>query len=220
MALPWLMILDTALGFGNVVRKMRGRSTGEVAEPLARSVRPNRWLEARLAGVFVAALREAFDRDHERLEMERAQVQAERDRAARVLRLELVRQAGDRETGRLRLVAGVAAACWLAALFVVSGLADATTAARVAFSGGWLLLLGSLAGSLAAQLRISRQMERIVRLELSARTDVVEVGKVSRVDTWESDAEIEPVTAGVGGAAAPWLLVAGLAFVVLGALLM
>jgi hypothetical protein len=220
MALPWLMILDTALGFGDVVRRMKGRSTGETAEPLARSVRSNRWLEARLAGVFLAALREAFDRDHERLEMERAQVEAERQRAARALRLEIVRQAGDRETGRLRLVAGVAAACWLAALFFVSGVVDSTTPARVVFGCGWLLLLASLTGSLAAQLRVSRQMDRIARLELGTRTDVVEVGRVSLVDTWGHDDEIEPVTSGAAGAASPWLLVAGLAVVVLGVFLL
>jgi len=220
MALPWLMILDTALGFGDVVRRMRRRSAGELAESPVRSVRSKLWLEARLAGVFLAALREAFDRDHERLQMERAQVEAERQRAARALRLELVRQAGDRETGRLRLVAGVAAACWLAALVVVPALIDSSASARVVFGGGWLLLLGSLTGSLAAQHRVSRQLERIARFELRTSTDVVEVGSVSLVDARDHHDEIEPVTSGVGGAAAPWLLVAGLAVVVLGVFLM
>ena len=220
MALPWLMILDTALGFGEVVRRARRPSTGEGSESPMGSVRPSGWLEARLAGVFVAALREAFDRDHERLEMERAQVEAERHRAVQALRLEVVRQSGDRETGRLRLVAGVAAGCWLAALFFVSGLIESTISARAAFGGGWMLLLASLAGSFAAQLRIARQMERIARLELSTRTGTGEVGKVSLVDTWDQDAEIQPVTAGVGGAAAPWLLITGLAVIVLGVFLM
>jgi len=218
MALPWLMILDTALGFGEVVRRAKRRSRGEI-EPVKQSSRSNRWLEARLAGVFVAALREAFDRDHQRLEMERAQVEAEQRRAARALRLELVRQAGDRETGRLRLVAAVAAACWLAALFFISGLGGSPPA-RVAFGVGWLFLLGALAGSLSAQRRISRQMEQVVRLELSTRTDVIDVSDPSRAETWEPDEEIEPVTPGAGGLIAPWLLVAGLTVIVLGAFLM
>src|SRR6185436_9870926 len=72
-------------------------------------------LEARLAGVVVAALKEAFDRDNRRLDLEREQAQAERLRAERALRLELARQAVDREIGRLRLTAGVAVACWLGA---------------------------------------------------------------------------------------------------------
>ena len=38
-------------------------------------------LEARLAGVVVAALKEAFDRDSRRLELERDQLAAERLRA-------------------------------------------------------------------------------------------------------------------------------------------
>ena len=74
-------------------------------------------LEARLAGVVVAALKEAFDRDTRRLELEREQLEAERERAERALRLELQRQAGDREIGRLRLLAGVAVASWLGTLF-------------------------------------------------------------------------------------------------------
>ena len=65
-------------------------------------------LEARMAGVVVAALKEAFDRDSRRLELEREQLAAERQRAERALQLELQRQAGDREIGRLRLLAGVA----------------------------------------------------------------------------------------------------------------
>ena len=51
----------------------------------------------------VAALKEAFDRDHARLELERGQLEEERRRAAAALQAELRRQAIDRELGRLRL---------------------------------------------------------------------------------------------------------------------
>src|SRR6185295_19692398 len=60
-------------------------------------------LEARLSNVVVAALKEAFDRDHARLELERAQLEEQRRRAEEALRLELRRQAADRELARLRL---------------------------------------------------------------------------------------------------------------------
>src|SRR2546430_13789583 len=59
-------------------------------------------IEARLTNVVVAALKEAFDRDHARLELERAQIEEQRRRAEEALRLELRRQVLDRELGRLR----------------------------------------------------------------------------------------------------------------------
>src|SRR5919109_3053376 len=115
MAVPWLRIIDTLIGLTDLAR---GRRTPPPppADPEAQlQVDPTRpgalgGLEARLAGVVVAALKEAFDRDTRRLELERAQLEAERERAERALRLELRRQAGDREIGRLRLLAGAPAA--------------------------------------------------------------------------------------------------------------
>ena len=46
-------------------------------------------LETRLTSAVVAALKEAFDRDHARLELERAQLDAERHRAEAALGLDL-----------------------------------------------------------------------------------------------------------------------------------
>ena len=56
-------------------------------------------LETHIAGVVVAALREVFERDSRRLDLEREQADAERQRAERLLRLELLRQAGDARSG-------------------------------------------------------------------------------------------------------------------------
>ena len=83
-------------------RACRERASAAVAaaddpEQLAVSERGGP-LEVRLAGVVVAALKEAFDRDHQRLELEREQIEAERMRAERLLRIELARQAGNRES--------------------------------------------------------------------------------------------------------------------------
>src|SRR5437899_7869057 len=103
MPVPWLQLIDAALGVANFAR---GRKTAALAEAphhqLDTTGRVPAGIEARLAGVVVAALKEAFDRDTRRLELEREQAAAERARAERVLRLELHRQAGDREIGRLR----------------------------------------------------------------------------------------------------------------------
>src|SRR5688572_22853620 len=112
-------------------------------------------LEARLTNVVVAALKEAFDRDHARLELERAQLDEQRRRAEEAMRLELRRQAADRELGRLRLLAGVALVGWIGSvLLLVARLADASTASRAVVAAGWVLLLAALGAAFSAQGRI------------------------------------------------------------------
>jgi hypothetical protein len=113
-------------------------------------------IETRLTNVVVAALKEAFDRDHARLELERAQIEEQRRRAEEALRLELRRQAVDREIARLRLLAGTALVGWLASvalLFIHSG----GVASRAILGIGWLLLLGALGTAFNAQGRVSAQ---------------------------------------------------------------
>jgi len=119
-------------------------------------------IESRLTHVVVAALKEAFDRDHARLELERAQIEEQRRRAEEALRLELRRQTVDREIGRLRLLAGTALVGWIAsiaALFVH----QASTPSRVVLGAGWVLLLGSLGAAFTAQGRVNA--DRIDRPE-------------------------------------------------------
>jgi hypothetical protein len=152
-------------------------------------------LETHLTGVVVAALKEAFDRDSRRLDLEREQIEAERQRAERVLRLELLRQAGDREIGRLRLTAGVAVASWIGTLFFSARLIGGTLSARIALGSAWALLLAALAAAFMAQSSIGK---------LLARVDL------------KHEQTIEPT---VAGAVAPWLIVAGLAFAGLAALI-
>src|SRR5687767_157272 len=113
-------------------------------------------LEASLTNVVVAALKEAFDRDHARLELERAQLDEQRRRAEEAMRAELRRQAADREIGRLRLLAATALIGWIAsvALFVAR-LGTASTNARVVIAVAWLVLLGALGAAFTAQGRVS-----------------------------------------------------------------
>src|SRR5580704_4641701 len=113
MPVPWLQVIDAALGVANFARG-RKPPPGEGSQQLGVGGQATGGLEARLAGVVVAALREAFERDSRRLDLEREQLEAERQRAERALRLELQRQAGEREIGRLRLLAGVAGTAWIA----------------------------------------------------------------------------------------------------------
>src|SRR5580765_962016 len=107
MPLPWLGVIDTLLDVANLALSRKSRRPAEETESSAVAARSGGQLEARMTGVVVAALKEAFDRDANRLDLERQQAERERLRAERMLKLELLRQAGDREIGRLRLMAGV-----------------------------------------------------------------------------------------------------------------
>jgi len=205
MDLPWLRLIDIALGVTDLARSRKIRKMSEDAgDPASQQLEtaagrggPIGPMEARLAAVVVAALKEAFDRDTRRLDLERAQLDAERERAERALKLELLRQAGDREIGRLRLLAAVAVALWLGTLFFVARLMGGPVGARVAVGAGWLLLLGAIAMSFVAQSQVASALGRA-----GATAD-----------------PHDAASPGVAGALALWLIVLGLALVGLAVLM-
>lgn len=198
MPIPWLQLVDAALGVANFARgrKMPEPPT-DSGQQIDAASRAPAGLEARLAGVVVAALKEAFDRDSRRLELEREQLAAERQRAERLLRLELHRQAGDREIGRLRLLAGVAGAAWIGSLLLLSRVAAGGLGARITLGAGWLLLLAAIAASFTAQSRVA------------SITDALLSG----------DDDRRAIGSGGAGAVALWLMMCGLLLVGLAALL-
>ncbi len=159
MPVPWLSLIDVALGLSDVVRRTRGRHADTESRQLAapQSASMLGGIEARLAGVVVSALKEAFDRDSRRLDLEREQMEAAHQRAERLLRLELLRQSGEREIARQRLIATAATAGWVAAL-VLSAWVPAAGAARVLLGFGWVLLLAALLCSFVEQARQSRAL--------------------------------------------------------------
>jgi hypothetical protein len=113
-------------------------------------------LEARLAGVMVAALKEVFDRDTARLELERSQIEADRKRAEEALRAELRRQAADRLLGQLRLIAVVATGTLgvSAALGIwMPGMRGGV--AKWLLGGGWLLAIAALGSVFAGWQQVS-----------------------------------------------------------------
>ena len=202
MPVPWLRILDAVIGVTDLARSRRIKTMSQEHEPSAPLQQrgpggPLAGMEARLAGVVVAALKEAFDRDRHRLELEREQVEAERARAERALKLELLRQAGEREIGRLRLLAGVAVACWIGTLFFSARLIGGSVGARVALGVGWALLLAAVAAAFSAQSSVASALDR-------ADPDL------DRRDAAPS---------GFAGAVALWLIVFGLAAVGLAVLI-
>jgi hypothetical protein len=204
MALPWLRILDAVIGVTDLARSRKMKSlsrTGgdpESLESLGQRL-PLQGLEARLAGVMVAALKEVFDRDNRRLELERSQAEAERERAERVLRLELLRQRADREIGRLRLLAAVGVVGWLGTLSFASRMVE--TSSRVMFAGGWLVLLAAVATSFAAQAQVAAAVER---------------AKGAADGMWD---DRDAVWSSAPGSISLWLVVVGLALVGLAILL-
>lgn len=189
----WMRVLDTVSGLAQMSGKFwQRRETALETDPASPGGAGARGgaLEARLAGVLVAALKEAFDRDSTRLEMERSQIDAERRRNEEALRAELRRQAGERALGQLRLIAVMAVSAWAlsAALSVwLPGMRSGVP--RALLGSGWLLALAALGTSLAGWQKIS---------------------------SWTAETRLAGGGANVpfeapAAAAAPWLLIAALA---------
>jgi hypothetical protein len=189
MPLPWLRIIDGVLGATDLVRWARGQP------PPDTRLEAGGRLEARLAGVVVSALKEAFDRDHQRLELERQRLEEERERAERLLRLEWLRQSGEREIARLRVLAGVALASWLGTLLLVARVTADGVFGRVMLGLTWVFLLTALAASFSAQSRVAQEL--------------------GRMDDRSTPSDL---TRSAAGSIAPWLIVAGLATVAVGLL--
>jgi hypothetical protein len=173
--------VDTLIAFRDAAKRFKGADGTPAAEPPPPSGLVGQ-IETRLTNVVVAALKEAFDRDHARLELERTHLEEQRLRAEAALQHELRRQTADRELARLRLLAATAMIGWLASLAIVAaGLVGPSTPARVMLAAGWLLLLAALGAAFAAQ---------------------------GRVAVW---GPATPAMGGAAGAAPLWLLLAGLA---------
>jgi hypothetical protein len=195
--MPWLSIIDTLLDVTNLALTRKKGKPSEELEPTAAAGRAGGQLEARMTGVVVAALKEAFDRDAHRLQLERDQMEGERKRAERMVKLDLLRHAGDREIGRLRLLAGVAVASWFGTLLFSPRLMGGPVAARAMLGAGWLLLLLALSLSFTAQTRVGRVL---------AALD-------------EAETRPEQLGGGAAGQFVPWLIVTGLAVIGLAVLI-
>ena len=90
-------------------------------------------LETRLANVVVSALREAFERDRARFDLERDVQVVEQARREQALRLEWLRQTGTQALSQTRALAGLALLAWLASVVAavwLGGAGDHAQAAR------------------------------------------------------------------------------------------
>jgi hypothetical protein len=179
--------VDALMAFRDAAKRFNSKETPPVdltQAPLAAAAGPGGHIEARLTSVVVAALKEAFDRDHTRLELERTHLEEERRRTEAAVQLELRRQAADRELARLRLLAGTALVGWIASVAIAAaGFAAESVLARIVLALAWLLLLGALGAAFTAQ------------------------GQVGVSQPGDQRGAV----AGAAGAASLWLLLAGLA---------
>ena len=186
---------DAIMMFRDAARTFKGQPPAETtiakqAPPPAAALGTQ--LEATLTNVVVAALKEAFDRDHARLEFERHELDEQRRRADEAMRLEVRRQSAERELGRLRLLAGTALVGWIASVVALGvRMGAVSTPGRIALAVGWAFLLGALGAAFSAQGRVS-------------------------ADVAQSDRTID---AGPAGSAALWLLIIGLGAIAISLLL-
>lgn len=153
----WLRVLDAVGGLVELSGRFRRRAgPGDAGAPglTGASAAPG-GLETRLAGVLVAALKEAFDRDSARLELERSQIEAERRRVEQALRADLHRQAAERVLAQLRLIAVTAVAAWaLSAALAVWLPGMRGVAPRTLLGAGWAAAFAALGCALAGSRRI------------------------------------------------------------------
>ena len=150
----WMRVLDTVSGLVQMSGRFRRPDTDLQGPPATGG--PLGQLETRLAGVVVAALKEAFDRDRARMDLERTQMEAERTRAEEALRAELRRQASERVLTQLRLIAVMAFALLMvsAALGVwLPGMH--TMLPRLLMGSGWVAAIVALGCAFAGWQHVS-----------------------------------------------------------------
>lgn len=162
-------------------------------------------IEARLAGVLVAALKEAFDRDSARLDLERSHLEAERERIAAereraeaALRLERLRQAADRELGQIRGSAVTALVVWVvsAAFLMMGGRQPGLGMPAIALvTAGWAALVGGLGASVVGYRNVNL---RLAEAELQAGSQAIDLhGGASRTAMWLATAGLGFTSAGL-----------------------
>jgi hypothetical protein len=112
-------------------------------------------VEMRLTNVVISALKEAFNRDEARLELERAHLEEQRRRAEETMRIELRRQAAEREISRLRLLGLVGMIGWIASILLLALRRDVSHVTQGLLIAAAILSLCSLGSAFIAQGRIN-----------------------------------------------------------------
>jgi hypothetical protein len=152
----WVKIVDTVMTLWEPRRPEEPERPRESGLPQSGPTGFAEQMEMRLTNVVVAALKEAFDRDHQRLELERAHLEEQRRRADEAARMELRRVTISHEVGRLRLLGGIALIGWIVAMIVLAVRhGDMSILSKAMLAGGWLLFIGSLTTAFASQAKLN-----------------------------------------------------------------
>ncbi len=151
----WLRALNAVGTVAEASRLFRGVRT-DVERDAAGGEPGSTQLEARLASVVVAALKEAFDRDRARFNLEQGHLDAERERADARLRLEWLRQTSERTLGQVRMMAVMSLVVWVASgLLLVWLPGSQASASRLLLGFGWGALIATVACAFVAHNRIT-----------------------------------------------------------------
>lgn len=151
----WLRALNAVGTVAEASRLFRGART-DLEREAAGGEPGSTQLEARLASVVVAALKEAFDRDRARFNLEQGHLDAERERAEARLRLEWLRQTSERTLGQVRMIAVMSLVVWVASgLLLVWLPGSQASASRLLLGFGWGALIATVACAFVAHNRIT-----------------------------------------------------------------
>jgi len=117
-------------------------------------------LETRLANVVVAALREAFDRDRARFDLERNLHEAEAARRVEALRFEWLRQTATQALTQTRYLAALSVAVWVTSAIAAVWLSPLGTAAKSLLGIGWANLSVAIAVTFMAHQNLTVWLAR------------------------------------------------------------
>ena len=147
----WLRALSAVGTVADATRLFRGGAAQDPAPPVV----DEGGLETRLANVVVAALREAFDRDRARFDLERELHEAEQARRAEALRLEWLRQTATHMLTEARQVAMLALGVWVTSAAAAAWLTPFSPLARGLLGGGWAALALAIASALVVHQQVT-----------------------------------------------------------------
>ena len=150
----WLRALNAVGTVAEAAKLFRG-ARGSARAPEATVETGATDLETGLANVVVAALREAFDRDRARFDLERDAREAERAHAEQALRLERLRQTGTHVLGQVRLMTVFSLAVWVVSAAAVGYLAPLPAGAKLLLGFGWGTLVASMGAAFIAHQRLT-----------------------------------------------------------------
>ena len=148
----WLRALNAVGTVADATRMFRGRGSVDSSRS---TVDETAALETRLANVIVAALREAFDRDRTRLDLERDFHQAEQQRKERALRLEWLRQTGTQAIDQTRHLVVLSVVVWIASAAAAAWLAPLDAISKWCLGLGWAALSAAVAAAFLTHQRLS-----------------------------------------------------------------